>query len=88
MNHGKRELRWNKKPNFLAGAFTDAYLLEPQDTLCADMLPDATRETLTQIRVINTEDAKPVFLLSMQDGYVVLLQLVSILDTIPLHKGD
>ncbi|UTC45322.1 hypothetical protein E4N72_01315 [Treponema vincentii] len=52
------------------------------------MLPDATRETLTQIRVINTEDAKPVFLLSMQDGYEVLLQLVSILDTIPLHKGD
>ena len=32
----------------------------------------STRKTLTQIRVINTEDAKPVFSLSMQDGYVVL----------------
>ena len=69
LNHGKRELRWNKRPNFLAGSLSDAYSVEPQDTLCvaqnsvlcADMLSEATQKTLIQIRVINTEDAKPVF---------------------------
>lgn len=41
------------------------------------------QETLTQIQVISTEDAKPVFSLSMQDGYDVLSQLLSILHNIP-----
>ena len=69
----------------------NTYSVEPQDTLCAaqnsvlcaDMLSEATQETLTQIRVINTEDTKPIFSLSMQDGYEVLSQLVAI-----LHNGS
>lgn len=84
------------RTKLLSRHLSDAYSVEPQDTLCAaqnpvlcvDMLPEATQKTLIQIRIINTEDAKPVFLLSMRDGYEVLFQLVSILDTIPLHKGD
>ena len=69
----------------------NTYSVEPQDilcaaqnsVLCADMLSEATQETLTQIRVINTEDTKPIFSLSMQDGYEVLSQLVAI-----LHNGS